>query len=360
MLVEKKRFYYWLDPIRAIAAILVLLVHARSVMFVLYDNLGTEYHNIFVQLFYFICSQGYNAVCMFFILSGFLVGGRTIEKVQKGKESAYRFFLNRLFRIGVPLTGALLLIAVTNWALNLDVSLKQLLGQYTGLQGVLFEDYGGVFWTLSYEIWFYIIIGSFLLIKGEKTAVIGGGLFALSLAVFDKLPFVNLCMLLCGILCYKLKDYKICKSKIILLWIFAILIFIIDFVLKNNYLANSLGIFSVTSLTSSTQIILYSTIAIILSQYVDKAPESSLTIAINKYGKKIAVFSYSLFLTHYQVLKVWLHTGIKLDRINIETLTMFSLVCLTCIIVALIFYWIFERNTAKIQKYIERKLGIKA
>lgn len=89
-MVEKKRFY-WLDPIRALCALLVLLVHARSVMFTLYVDLVPSSQNVFTQIFYIICSLGGFAVAMFFILSGFLVGGRSIEKAAHGRLTIRRF-----------------------------------------------------------------------------------------------------------------------------------------------------------------------------------------------------------------------------------------------------------------------------
>lgn len=143
--METKKFYYWLDSLRAIAALLVLLVHSRSVMFTLYVDLEPSSQNIFTQLFYAIANLGGFAVCMFYILSGFLVGGKTIERISKSTIKPKRFFLDRLFRIGVPLTGALALIVIVNLITDTDISIIQLIGQYTGLQGIVFKDYGEFF-----------------------------------------------------------------------------------------------------------------------------------------------------------------------------------------------------------------------
>lgn len=110
--MRNKEFYYWLDPLRAVSALFVLFVHVRTVLFEQYDNLLLESQNVFTQLFFLLCGLGGFSVCMFYILSGFLVGGSTITQIMDGRVSAKRFLFNRLFRLGVPLTGALCLIAV--------------------------------------------------------------------------------------------------------------------------------------------------------------------------------------------------------------------------------------------------------
>ncbi len=49
-----KKNYYWLDPLRAISAILVLFVHTRCVVFSTYNSLCPDSQNIFTIIF-FLC-----------------------------------------------------------------------------------------------------------------------------------------------------------------------------------------------------------------------------------------------------------------------------------------------------------------
>ena len=150
---------------------------------------------------------------MFYILSGFLVGGKTIERGIHGNISARKFFLDRLFRICIPLTGALALIAIVNLIIDKDCDWIQLIGQYTGLQGVLFVDYGGVVWTLPYEIWFYVVLFSLLLIfRRSKYIITGVLLFGLALCVICQLLPRYFYILALGIICFNLKDYKIKRA----------------------------------------------------------------------------------------------------------------------------------------------------
>ncbi len=355
-----KQFYYWLDPIRAIAALLVLLVHARSVMFVTYDNLIPESQTLFTQIFYFICSLGGFAVCLFYILSGFLVGGSTIHKIRENNVDPRRFFLNRLFRIGVPLTGALCLIAVTNGLIGQNTSIVQLLGQYTGLQGLVFRDYGGVFWTLPYEIWFYALLFSLLIFIGRtKHIMLGVIVFVCCLVVFANLLPQFLYVLACGILCYICKDIELNRKILGPLWCMLMVLFGLYFVSQNFYILHKLNLVDIQGpFQTFSQLALFSVIAVVLSQYVCKQPSSRIGIAVNKYGKNLATFSYSLFLTHYQVLKFWIASGLKFDCINVYTSGVFLGVLLSCIAVAYIFYLLFEKQTTRVQMWVESRFKI--
>lgn len=352
-------FYYWLDPLRALAAILVLLVHARSVMFETYGNLTPQSQNIFTILFFALCSLGGFAVCIFYILSGFLVGGKTIAKAKENKITPHRFFLDRLFRIGIPLTGALILICLTNTIIGAGIDWKQLLGQYLGLQCVVTEDYGGVFWTLPYEIWFYAIILAILLLCGRNRHLVTGYvLLVLSLTVFCALLPQFLYIIICGIICFFLKDYQMSAVLKRVFWIALIFLFSFYFIVHLHFLTASLSITNIAEkLKTPSQIALFTNLAILLSQYVKKAPENILSRIINSGGKKIATFSYSLFLTHFQILKIWQANVSPFNNIGIISILCFVLVCIVCVAVAYVFYYAFERNTHRIQTFIENKIS---
>ena len=357
--MNNRIFYYWLDPLRALSAILVLICHARSVMFNTYSNLDASSQNVFTQILYLICSQGGFAVCMFYILSGFLVGGKTIERGIHGNISARKFFLDRLFRICIPLTGALALIAIVNLIIDKDCDWIQLIGQYTGLQGVLFVDYGGVFWTLPYEIWFYVVLFSLLLIfRRSKYIITGVLLFGLALCVICQLLPRYFYILALGIICFNLKDYKIKRAVMRYLWIGVGLLLCIYLSLSIHFVAITFGLENIKWVQPISQIMLFTLIAVVLSQYVMKVPTTRISKAINHYGKSFALFSYTLFLTHYQILKLYMAYFPKYDCVNAESVGALLVVCLICIAMAYIFYLPFEKQTRKIQEYFVKRFNL--
>lgn len=355
----KKAFYYWLDPIRFLAAVLVLLVHARGVMFVYYADLVPTSHNFIVQLFYLLGSLGGVSVGVFFILSGFLLGGQTLIGMRAGKISLKKFVLDRIFRIGVPLTGALVLIVAVNYIIDKPINVIQLLGQYTGLQGVLFWDYGGVFWTLPYEIWFYVFLMVVIMVFKKVNPVVSMTFLCITLIVFSQLTSLWLFVILLGVVSFVIKDLKITEGLKTMCWILLTVSLLVYVLCGANYiqeLCQQKTLFSM--LSKLVSLIFFAIAALLISQYSTQKPTRRISIWINKWGKKASVFSYSLYLTHYQVLKLWLAYGKKMDDFNLETVSIFIGYCFLCVAVAYGFYWIFERNSKNIQRKVENALGI--
>lgn len=99
----EKAHYYWLDALRFIAAFIVVLSHSRNTFFPAYGDLPIEQQNIFTMAFTLLCRMGHEAVIIFFVLSGFLVGGRGIERIKAGKMNVKSYGIDRFARIIPPL-----------------------------------------------------------------------------------------------------------------------------------------------------------------------------------------------------------------------------------------------------------------
>ncbi len=323
-------------------------------MFEYYVNLLPSSQNPLTALFYFISGNGQFGVILFFILSGFLVGGINIQRFKTGQLSLKKFLFDRIFRIGVPLTGAILLIILTNSLLNLPVNWGQLAGQYIGFQFIV-GDAGGVFWTLAYEIWFYIILFTCFLFFRKKGASMIWGLilFCVSGWILSQLKMPWFVCIFLGLTTFYLKDYKIKTVYLVLTALIGVL-------------AYGIGMFSNQSSNISIwhlfppvtgeimRMLIFGSLAVLISQVVNHVPSGMVEKAVSLCGDKLAKFSYSLFLTHYQLIKIWMKYGPKFDELNFKTFSIFIIFCFVCIIFAYIFYLIFERNTKKIQSSTER------
>ena len=68
-----------LNFLRWLSALMVVIGHLRSFLFVEYNLV--ENKTVFIKLFYFITGFGHQAVIVFFVISGYLVGGGSVEKV---------------------------------------------------------------------------------------------------------------------------------------------------------------------------------------------------------------------------------------------------------------------------------------
>lgn len=92
--------------------------------------------------------------------------------------------------------------------------------------------------------------------------------------------------------------------------------------------------------------------ALILSKLSMSSPRNHYVVYLERLGSKMSVFSYSLFLTHFQVLFVFRYLwGEQFHDINFYTIAIFFLVCLACVGVAYGIYWLVEKLLAALLNY---------
>jgi peptidoglycan/LPS O-acetylase OafA/YrhL len=166
-----------LDMIRGAAALAVLIGHLRGLFFVDYRNLA--HPSAVTALLYAGTSLGHQAVMVFFVLSGFLVGGSVITSVERWSWKHY--LVNRLTRLYLVLLPALLLAVALNsigerlpsaplYYLNPIAhfhpqsiaersSVPIFLGNLFFLQTIQVPVFGGAdpVWSLANEAWYYIL-----------------------------------------------------------------------------------------------------------------------------------------------------------------------------------------------------------
>jgi peptidoglycan/LPS O-acetylase OafA/YrhL len=144
---------------RAVAALLVLFFHIRSTLVVPYDEL--DVHNWPARAFFLITTFGHDAVIIFFVLSGYLVGGAVLRLDMRSPRDLVEYAVDRYIRIGP------VLIAAT----ALSVTLQQLvppfachdtpgtiLGNALGLQNFLVNPLCNnlPLWSISNEVVYYL------------------------------------------------------------------------------------------------------------------------------------------------------------------------------------------------------------
>jgi len=161
---------------RATAALIVFLVHLRGSAFVEFGALPQDQQGHFAKAIFGILRLGHEAVLVFFVLSGFLVGGQIIRRLGDGSFDIGSYFIDRITRILVPLIPACLLtVALSAWLGGIPTNWMQVVGNMTGLNGVVVSGLpnNAPLWSLAYEIWFYVLAGAIGLMLSSKP---GGGL----------------------------------------------------------------------------------------------------------------------------------------------------------------------------------------
>jgi peptidoglycan/LPS O-acetylase OafA/YrhL len=103
-----------LDALRGFAAFSVLLNHWRDALFVDYSEL--HHPNPLVTGAYLTARLGHQWVIVFFVLSGYLVGGSVLHTVSSGHWSWRKYLFQRLTRLYIVLLPALILGGAADWA----------------------------------------------------------------------------------------------------------------------------------------------------------------------------------------------------------------------------------------------------
>lgn len=182
-----------LDFVRWLAALLVVLEHVRFLWCAEYSNLQNK--SLLLKIFYCFTGFGSEAVMVFFVLSGYLVGGGALRKWRAGNFSASDYFISRLSRIYTVLLPALVCGGLLDWfglqyfngteiytnspslhtqLLNFyitsNLTWATFLGNIANLQGIVTSHFGsnGPLWSLAYEWWYYCLFGLILVLFGKK------------------------------------------------------------------------------------------------------------------------------------------------------------------------------------------------
>lgn len=194
-----------LDALRGLAAFCVVICHWRDCFFADYPSI--DHPSLWTTAGYHLAAIGHQWVVVFFVLSGFLVGGSVIRAHRAGRWSWRSYFLARGCRLYVVLLPALVLGALADWtgmhlpgswiiysghsglqteAVNVFTRLTPtvFLGNSLFLEMIWVPTLGtnGPLWSLVCEFWYYIAFPVLVLLLSKRTQTrirIGSAIFLL-------------------------------------------------------------------------------------------------------------------------------------------------------------------------------------
>lgn len=156
-----------IDLCRWLSAWVVALCHIQDHVFLSRGQMTGS--GPIADAFVFLVGSANIAVLVFFVLSGYLVGGALLARFQTGRVEISKYASDRLTRLYVVLVPGLLVAFAAAWlqskalgdatALSADEnSLATLLGNLAFLQTIVVPSYGGDYplWSLAYEFWYYV------------------------------------------------------------------------------------------------------------------------------------------------------------------------------------------------------------
>lgn len=294
---------------------------------------------------------------LFFVLSGFLVGGKLIERVRNGAFDSKAYALDRISRIYVPLLPALILSAVIGWICGQKLSIRDSVGNCFGLQGICVNALGGndPLWTLAYEYWFYLLAGfAAVVLVGRSVSIrmLAFGGLVVAFAVFTRFHASLLFCWCLGALSYSFANKDLHWKWF---WIGAGLAFFgVGF---SQYISSGLHSFGKFLATGEiATLILSMGLAIALAFLARKKPSNRKLAWFEGTGTKLAAFSYTLYLTHHPVLRLWakIHPE-KYSTMSLQSFGWYAIYCSSCLLVAWLLYLPFEAQTVRVRNWLRKK-----
>lgn len=200
----------FLNISRWFAAFLVLLGHLRQLILV--DFKYVEQKTLICKALYFVTGFGHEAVMVFFVISGFLVGSLTLKRWRSNGSNLSAYVSARVSRIYTVLIPALLAgLALDfiglhwfnsselytnsaqyhtislNSTISADIGIATFFGNLFNLQGILVQHFGsnGPLWSLANEWWYYSIFALVgMVITGSGNKRFAYAIAAIALASF--------------------------------------------------------------------------------------------------------------------------------------------------------------------------------
>ena len=346
----------WLDWLRFVAALIVVLGHVRGQFFLDWSSLEADSRTLPVFVFFSITRLADLAVMAFFVISGYLVGGKLIERVKRDNFEIDRYVIDRFTRIYVPLFPALLLTFFVGWSMGETALAPKILGSVLSIQGAFTNvpDFNGPLWSLTYEVWFYIVAGAGAMLLTSSRGALSLAILFLAFCVFVLLNSHLLFVWFFGAFAY-LIDYQSRLSR----WLAAGASFIL---LSRGLVVSQLGSesqFAMLDLPPSAQGLGWGIfgVGLAISLPLLVSARTPKTVALSwLYGKgaMLAAFSYTTYLFHYPILYFFLDQ-INHERhsvVDLKSFSLFWLVVIALLVASFVCYIPFEKQTNRVRRAI--------
>jgi peptidoglycan/LPS O-acetylase OafA/YrhL len=300
---------------RWVAAFAVLIAHAGN-LFISQSDIMTAPHGPGAYVWWFLTGFPHQAVIVFFVISGFLVGGNVIAKARRPEPFLTKYVVDRTTRI------YLVLIPVISLGWCLDTAGRHFLGGFgvydspmfagsfdlgllwpnlLNLQGIFFPAFGsnGPLWSLGCEFWYYIAWALLLLPLTQSAPLVRlvgfacGAALAVSFSIAGIFFLVGGLIWIAGALVRSLPRPLI-HSKLLALLIFLAVAVAVRLIVHGKIQANPLW----SNLADAA--IALSFCNLLLSLRFSQSREWA--ICKWRLHDRLSDFSYSLYASHLPII----------------------------------------------------------
>jgi len=314
---------------------------------------------------------------IFFVLSGFLVGGTVVQAVEARQWSWIDYTVARMTRLWIVLFPAILLTAFWD-SLGMTIisssfydggmqatynsgpapnpwryNIATLLGNLTFLQTIAVPIFGsnGPLWSLANEFWYYVLFPLLF------CSVAG------SAPVRAKLSSAAIALALCIVLPNSLLLYG-------LIWLFGVAAFCLHRrhtftrTHRNMFLWCSgvlLAILLAVNKRNPGEFFDFAIGAVFAAMLLPLSQMGKISVGIGKLSRVVAEFSYTLYLTHFPIAAFLACYVLGNQRLmpGFTSAAIFVGLFVTLILYSFLVYLSFERNTRPVRRMM-MQLSVKS
>jgi peptidoglycan/LPS O-acetylase OafA/YrhL len=351
--------------LRGLAAIQVAAAHLRSEVF---PGLGSVADpSIWYLGLAFATGFAHQAVLIFFLISGWLVGGSLLNKI--AQPHAFKVYaidrITRLWTVLIPTFGLMLLLGIGTDVLSPhaidyssanEYSVFSFLGNLLGLQTVTVPNFGGNYslWSLANETWYYVLFPLLLLVFTSRTLArraLGAAAIIL-IAAFLPYPIT---------LYFSLWLLGVAFSRIRLDCGNGVRIGLFVLLAATSVYYRLTGINDDLAPKAFVQDLVCSLVFLLFlsSMHIKTNPASKLLKPASTIGKLFSEFSFTLYVTHLPLIALMQHGGAtwfgrnQLSPHALPDLGIYAGMLLTIVAGSYLSYLLFESQTYRIRRLVK-------
>lgn len=352
--------------LRGLAALQVAAAHLRAQMYPAFS--AVENPPLLFQGLAFSTGFAYLAVVVFFVLSGWLVGGSFLNKLES--DHAFQHYaVDRLSRLWVVLVPTFLVVLLVGTAVGLlnpahlsfsasePYSMAAFIGNMAGLQTLIVPNFGGNFalWSLANETWYYVLFPLLILVfRGKSVAARAAAVLAIG-AVVQLVHGAIILYFSIWLLGAAFSRVKVDAGRA---WRWALLLMLIG----GAVYIRMKGRPDVLP-ASYSQYLLFSLVFVLfLSSMQFKRVSTPMLDWLDRAGRFFANFSFTLYVLHVPMILVMKYlirslSGIgKLSPHMLSHYLIYAAMYLVLVVGAYWFYLPFESNTPRVRQWLKAQL----
>jgi peptidoglycan/LPS O-acetylase OafA/YrhL len=350
--------------LRGLAALQVAAAHLRNEM--LPSMRLMEEPALWYQVLAFFTGFAHQAVVVFFLISGWLVGGSLLNRIAQPRALAHYAIdrISRLWTVMIPVFILIVALGIVTGTLNpraVDFSASNayswaaLAGNLAGLQTLAVPEFGDNYalWSLANESWYYLMFPLLLLYMDGRHRLLAVGvmMFAAALLPFATLLYFIIWLLGAAFSRIRLDCGPTCRIALLLLLLGLSVYF--RFAGSNDDL----------TIASFGQDLLLSLVFLpLLSSTIIPLRRHRAFSMLGTTAQVLSRFSFTLYVVHVPVIGMlhWLrlHLWGQTRLVGDSVADLGAYLAMMAIVVGFSygFYWLFEARTGQVRGIMKRLL----